>query len=100
MLLMNALVSTQVVNVFALLSTLALLSVAFRIIWLAFHPLCRFDAQKPEYIFFNSQLGRYAVCLLLANLFAEVSGLIGMHWLSQRGITNGSSLFYPTSCRV
>lgn len=80
-----------VVNVFALLSTFALFSVACRVIWLAFRQkFSPGSAQPKEYIFFNTQLGYYAICLLIGNMFTDVSGLVGWRWTTQRGITEGS----------
>ncbi|KAF8150756.1 hypothetical protein B0H34DRAFT_824442 [Crassisporium funariophilum] len=78
------------VNVFAILSTLALVSVALRIIWLAIqrywlHP----STESQEYVFFHTQLGQYAACLLIAMIFNTVAGIIGIPWLFQRGITEG-----------
>jgi hypothetical protein len=72
-----------------LLSSLALVSVAFRVFWLAVRRRLSADHATPEYVFFNTQLGHYATCLLVANLFIEVSGLIGIRWLIQKGITEG-----------
>jgi len=79
-----------VVSIFALLSSLALLSVAVRVLWLAIRHRLSDTHATPEYVFFNTQLGHYATCLLVANLFSEVSGLIGFRWLIQQGITEGT----------
>ena len=55
------------VNGFAVISTLALVSVAARIAWLATRRFLRKDPTLPkEYAFFRTQLGNYAVCLLVA----------------------------------
>lgn len=78
-----------VVSVFSLLSSLALGSVALRVFWLAVRRCLSSDHPTPEYVFFNTQLGHYATCLIVANLFIEVSGLIGIRWLIQNGITTG-----------
>ncbi|KAJ7183162.1 hypothetical protein C8R46DRAFT_854457, partial [Mycena filopes] len=80
-----------VVNAFAILSSLALLSVASRVIWLA---LRRFfsnnsDPQSREYVFFNTVLGNYAACLLISNMIIGGAGLIGMHQLMVGGIQEG-----------
>jgi hypothetical protein len=72
-----------------LLSSLALVSVACRAFWLAVRRRLSADDATPEYVFFNTQLGHHATCLLVANLFSEVSGLIGFRWLVQKGITEG-----------
>ncbi|KAG6898208.1 hypothetical protein C0992_003320 [Termitomyces sp. T32_za158] len=79
-----------VVDVFALFSSVALVSVASRVIWLAVLQRISPKACKPkEYIFFNTQLGYYAICLLVGNMITDVSGLIGLQWLLDRGITKG-----------
>ncbi|KAG5653391.1 hypothetical protein H0H81_000778 [Sphagnurus paluster] len=78
------------VNVFAIVSTFALFTVACRIIWLAIGRKISPDHCKPqEYVFFNTQLGYYAICLLLANLFTDISGLIGLRWSIDKGVTEG-----------
>ncbi|KAG6861350.1 hypothetical protein C0995_001083 [Termitomyces sp. Mi166 len=51
----------QAVNVFALLSSIALFSVACRVVWLAALRQISLGISKPkEYVFFNTQLGYYA----------------------------------------
>ncbi|RDB26384.1 hypothetical protein Hypma_006851 [Hypsizygus marmoreus] len=78
------------VNVFAVLSTFAFVSVAVRIVWLAIRQKLSDNGAEPEeYIFFNTQLGHYAACLLVANMFSGVSGSIGLFWTVERGITQG-----------
>ncbi|GLB40499.1 hypothetical protein LshimejAT787_0803700 [Lyophyllum shimeji] len=78
------------VNVFAGLSTFALFSVACRVIWLAIRQkLSLGTSESREYIFFNTQLGHYAACLLIANAFVDVAGLIGVRWTIDKGITDG-----------
>ncbi|KAJ6631037.1 hypothetical protein B0H10DRAFT_1866480 [Mycena sp. CBHHK59/15] len=80
-----------VVNAFAILSTFALLTVAFRVIWLA---LARWmsktaDAQSREYVFFNTVLGNYAACLLIANIISGAAGIMGLDQLIAGGIQEG-----------
>ncbi|KAG6850701.1 hypothetical protein H0H93_009859 [Arthromyces matolae] len=76
------------VNAFALLSSAALVSVAFRVVWLAVKENVSPVSIKPrEYVFFNTQLGYYAICLLIGNLLTDISGLIGLQWLVDKGIT-------------
>jgi len=80
-------------NVFAILCTLALLSVAFRICWLAV--LHRNATEKPrEYAFFRTQLGNYAGCLLVAMTFNCGAGILALPWLLRRGISLGEYLIY------
>jgi hypothetical protein len=73
----------------------ALVSVALRITWLA---LKKFRdptaAQSREYVFFSTQLGNYAACLLAGNTMSCVAGLIGMKWLVNGGITEGKCLLF------
>ncbi|KAF5359541.1 hypothetical protein D9756_003319 [Leucocoprinus leucothites] len=80
-----------VISVFAVLSAVALLSVALRVIWLAIRKLWRSDElESQEYIFFRTQLGNYAACLLLGNMMNSAAGLMGLPWLVEKGITDGS----------
>jgi hypothetical protein len=88
----DAFTRKQTVNVFAILSTFSLASVAVRVIWLAIRRhLSPNGAEPKEYIFFNTQLGHYAICLLIANMLNGAAGLIGLRWLSEKGITGGFS---------
>jgi hypothetical protein len=81
-----------VVNAFAILSALALLSVALRVIFLA---LRRFFSSSPnadsrEYVFFNTVLGNYAACLLISNIINSIAGIMGLKQLLNGGIQEGS----------
>ncbi|KAK0193661.1 hypothetical protein F5146DRAFT_925195, partial [Armillaria mellea] len=89
-----------VVNVVAVLSTVALLSIILRLAWLCILRVTRRKniTQSREYVFFNTQLGYYAACLLIANMFNSAAGLMGLPFLLARRITEGmipSSLFIP-----
>jgi len=78
------------VNVFAILSTVALISVALRISWLAVrHFWIKSATQSQESVFFHTQLGQYAACLIVAMMFNTIAGIIGLPWLIRRGITPG-----------
>ncbi|RXW21747.1 hypothetical protein EST38_g4135 [Candolleomyces aberdarensis] len=78
------------VNAFAILCTLALLSVALRITWLAIRSRMAGEEEKPHvYMFFQTQLGNYAVCLLLSMTFNTFAGILALPWLIARGITIG-----------
>ncbi|KAJ6577385.1 hypothetical protein B0H19DRAFT_910825, partial [Mycena capillaripes] len=81
-----------VVNAFAILSALALFSVALRVIWLA---LRRFlsgssDAPPREYVLLNTVLGNYSACLLISNIVNSVAGIMGLKQLLSGGIQEGS----------
>ncbi|KAF8207160.1 hypothetical protein K438DRAFT_1714041 [Mycena galopus ATCC 62051] len=81
-----------VVNAFAILSALALLSVAFRVIFLAVR---RFfsgssGADSREYVFFNTVLGNYAACLLISNIINSIAGIMGLNQLMHGGIQEGA----------
>lgn len=83
--------AATVVNVFAVISASALFSVALRIFWLAVCQKLSPEGTKPqEYIFFNTQLGYYALCLLIANSITDGAGLIGLRWLIMEGIAEGT----------
>ncbi|KAF8802528.1 hypothetical protein BYT27DRAFT_6764092 [Phlegmacium glaucopus] len=78
------------VNIFAILSTLGLVSVALRVTWLLIRQhLLLTVPEVQEHVFFNTQLGQYAACLLIAMAFSATSGIIGITWVAQRGITEG-----------
>jgi len=78
------------VNIFAILSTLGLVSVALRITWVCFQRHLLLTApETQEHVFFNTQLGQYAACLLIGMAFSTTSGIIGISWVVRRGITEG-----------
>ncbi|KAF9453453.1 hypothetical protein P691DRAFT_800720 [Macrolepiota fuliginosa MF-IS2] len=82
---------TVAVNVFAILSAVALLSVALRIIWIALSRLWRTGVSKSRVcVFFHTQLGNYAACLLLGDVMTSTAGLMGLPWLLKKGITDGA----------
>ncbi|KIM40010.1 hypothetical protein M413DRAFT_189985 [Hebeloma cylindrosporum] len=78
------------VNIFAVLATVALVSVVLRVSWLAirrtFFKSCT-DAR--ECVFFHTQLGHYAACLIIALMSNAVAGIIGIQWYFQGGIVDG-----------
>jgi len=86
----NELGGVIVVNIFAMLSTLALVSVAIRAVWLLIrrHPFLT-ASEKREHTFLSTHFGQYGTCLLLAMTLSTTSGIIGISWLVQRGITEG-----------
>ncbi|THH10887.1 hypothetical protein EW145_g1008 [Phellinidium pouzarii] len=83
--------------VVALTSAASVLSIVFLLIKVgvaALRPLAqglrgRMDSQ--EVLFFQSQVGIYVACLLLANLLSGISGLIGFSWAGLNGITAGQA---------
>ncbi|TFK27154.1 hypothetical protein FA15DRAFT_666648 [Coprinopsis marcescibilis] len=80
------------VNTFAILCTVALVSVAARVSWLAIRSFVLRNSSKPqEYVFFNTQLGNYAGCLLIAMTVNTVAGMMSLPWLINRGITEGAA---------
>lgn len=75
---------------FAILSTVALASIALRVIWLAvLHMFNRSKVQPRECVFFHTQLGNYAACLLIADGLNGLAGMIGVSQLVHRGIAEG-----------
>ncbi|KAJ7106489.1 hypothetical protein C8R43DRAFT_906126, partial [Mycena crocata] len=48
------------------------------------------DAQSREYVFFNTVLGNYAACLLIANIVSGAAGLMGLSQLVNGGIQEGT----------
>lgn len=85
----NELGGVIVVNIFAILSTLGLVSVALRITWLLIRRHLLPTPEGEDCVFFNTQLGQYVACLLIAMMFSTSAGIIGMAWAAQRGITQG-----------
>ena len=84
----------KVINIFALLSTFALVSVAIRAVWLLIrqHPFLT-ASEKRQHTFLNTHFGQYGTCLLLAMSLSTTSGIIGIAWLAQGGITEGIVTF-------
>ena len=84
----------KAVNIFAILSMLAFVLVAIRAVWLLIqrHPFLT-ASEKREHTFLNTQFGQYGICLLLAMTLSTTSGIIGIFWLAQRGITEGLVTF-------
>ncbi|KAF8442397.1 hypothetical protein L210DRAFT_3536510 [Boletus edulis BED1] len=85
---------TIVVAAFALLSTMALAFIALRTIRLAAVVFLQRDdstSRPPEILFFRTQLGYYAGCLILSNMFLSFAGLIGFSWVSRSGLSQGSA---------
>ncbi|KAF5392381.1 hypothetical protein D9757_001500 [Collybiopsis confluens] len=81
----NEMAGAIVVNAFAILSTLALFCIFLRVSWLGILRLLGEDVAQS---FFNTQLGYYAACLLVANMINGVAGLMGLPFLINRGITD------------
>lgn len=85
-------VTFQFLVIIAFVSGLSLVGVAVRAAWLAIGVLLNRDnsrAPSREYIFFHTQLGLYAACLLAMNFITAVGGMIGTTWIAQRGISEG-----------
>ncbi|KAH0833271.1 hypothetical protein J3R83DRAFT_12335 [Lanmaoa asiatica] len=81
-----------VVAVVALLSALALAFIALRTIRLAMMLFLKRDngtSRPPEILFFRTQLGHYAGCLILSNMFISAAGLIDFSWVSRSGLSRG-----------
>ncbi|KDR78896.1 hypothetical protein GALMADRAFT_1365568 [Galerina marginata CBS 339.88] len=77
------------VNVFSLLSTIALVSVIIRVTWLGIQRCRKSQIEVRECVFFNTQLGRYAACLIIAMVFNAIAGILGLRWVVNNGITEG-----------
>lgn len=95
--------NVQTVNIFALLAAVALASVLIRGAWLAIR-ITWFKAsptQTQEVVFFHTQLGNYASCLVIGLFFNTIAGIIGFQWLVQHGVTDGMHTQFlrsPLSC--
>jgi hypothetical protein len=44
---------------------------------------------SKEHAFFNTQLGQYAACLLVGNLFTGAAGILVGNWIARGGIGEG-----------
>lgn len=51
-------------------------------------------SRLPEILFFRTQLGHYAGCLILGNVFISTAGLINLSWLSRSGLSQGKPVQY------
>ncbi|KAF8907347.1 hypothetical protein CPB84DRAFT_1844044 [Gymnopilus junonius] len=94
------------VNVFALLSAIALASVICRVSWMAIQRCSKPDEIR-ECVFFNTQLGHYAACLIIALVFNAIAGILGLRWTVEHGITEGKykanlcyALIYDRICFI
>ncbi|KAG7089796.1 hypothetical protein E1B28_011446 [Marasmius oreades] len=87
----NEFAGAVVVNLFAILSSIALLSIVIRVFWLLVQRLCGHSiSHYRDYAFFSTQFGYYAACLLIANTANSVAGLMGLPFLIKRGIDEGA----------
>ncbi|KDQ24519.1 hypothetical protein PLEOSDRAFT_1107446 [Pleurotus ostreatus PC15] len=78
---------------FSVLATCAIAGVIFRVAYLHLRQ-CVTKSEGPpprEHVFFRTQLGRYALCLLLGNFCTSLAGLLDLKWLAQGVITSGST---------
>jgi hypothetical protein len=83
----NEMAGAIVVNAFAILSTLALFSIFLRVLWLG---VLRFLGESVAQSLFNTQLGYYAACLLIANMISAIAGLMGLPFLLNHAITDNA----------
>lgn len=78
------------VNALAILCTLAIVSV---IVWIATLGLLKktkgSSASSSTCLFFNTQLGNYCACLLVAMMVNSAAGMLGVPWVISKGITEG-----------
>jgi len=72
------------------ISTLALLPVAIRVVWITIQRSRSKSASTSEYVFFHTQLGQYVGCLMMAMLSNTLAGLLGIAWVAMRGIEDGA----------
>ncbi|KAJ3783166.1 hypothetical protein GGU10DRAFT_361634 [Lentinula aff. detonsa] len=76
-----------VVNAFAILSTLSLFCIFLRVSWLW---ILRLLGENVAQTLFNTQLGYYAACLLIANMINGIAGLLGLPFLVNHAITDNA----------
>lgn len=83
--------------VFSLLATLAFAFIALRTIrdvTVLFLNRGNRAPRPSEILFFHTQLGYYAGCIVLSNFFISVAGLINFNWLSRSGLSRGKQLTF------
>ena len=70
---------------------------AVRITWFKASPV-----QTQEIVFFHTQLGNYASCLVIGLFFNAIAGILGLQWLIQHRVTDGmhKHFFYHISDNV
>lgn len=76
----------------ASLSVFALTFLALRALWLVASPIFRPNASQrvsKEHIFFQTQLGHYAACLLASNFFTSAAGVVVARWVADGGLREG-----------
>ncbi|KAJ3900650.1 hypothetical protein F5879DRAFT_402468 [Lentinula edodes] len=83
----NEVAGAIVVNAFAILSTLSLFCIFLRVSWLG---ILRVLGENVAQTLFNTQLGYYAACLLIANMINGIAGLLGLPFLVNRAITDNA----------
>ncbi|KAJ4469797.1 hypothetical protein C8R41DRAFT_924989 [Lentinula lateritia] len=83
----NEVAGAIVVNAFAILSTLSLFCIFLRVSWLG---ILRVLGENVALTLFNTQLGYYAACLLIANMINGIAGLLGLPFLVNRAITDNA----------
>jgi len=79
---------------FSLLSTMALILVFIRVCWIGLVAVWKNVAVEKvasEGFFLKSQLGQFAGCLLLANLFTAISGIVEINWVFLNGVQHGTT---------
>ena len=70
----------------------ALTFLAVRALWLVTSPVFLPGASQrvsKEHIFFHTQLGHYAACLLGSNFFTSAAGVIVARWVADGGLQEG-----------
>ena len=75
---------------------MALASVLIRGAWLAVR-ITWFKAspvQTQEIVFFHTQLGNYASCLVNGLFFNAIAGILGLQWLIQHRVTDGMHIHF------
>ncbi|KAJ3970390.1 hypothetical protein EV361DRAFT_916080 [Lentinula raphanica] len=83
----NEMAGAIVVNAFAILSTLSLLCIFLRVTSLG---ILRLLGENVAQTLFNTQLGYYAACLLIANMINGIAGLLGLPFLVNHAITDNA----------
>ncbi|KAE9408361.1 hypothetical protein BT96DRAFT_697144 [Gymnopus androsaceus JB14] len=83
----NEMAGAIAVNAFAILSTLALFCIFLRVLWMG---VLRLLGENIAQSLFNTQLGYYAACLLIANMINGIAGLMGLPFLVNHAITDNA----------
>lgn len=87
--------SFQIIGIAASISVFSILVILARFAFAAIRPITqglKGRKDSKEALFFQTQLGAYVACLLLANLMSGLAGLFEFSWAGLGQISSGEQL--------